>query len=463
MRGEPAESFTVEGLDPSDPRRLLVQKCGELGIEHKWDERAGGYLSIGFPNGREKRWIATSRDRAQSFLNGNLGEVVYLGDFDACLFRESAVIEASVGLSSLNAVRSERSIFEIPGIKRLGNGQPTLDEEAEGDALFEGGAPDRIGPGDEWVLPIENPQESGYRIELGTASDRFLDHTTRYRPIVRDRIVGPRASKPPTLRLMGVSVTRHDEALALLKRISDSLFFEIDLRFDVALRISPGRPRGRGRRRRAVERGDSSVMALQVPRAAYDAKPLSLYWYARSSIGLPLLEFLAYYQVLEYYFPTYSRRDTLDKLRHELRDPRFEIEDDAHLSRLLNLAAREGKGYGSERDQLKATIKGCLTEDHVRGFLGGDSEWVGHFEGSTVKDVARVHLKDQRNDLLNQVANRVYDIRCRIVHTKEDGGDSTSEILLPFSKEAASLGPDVELVKFLAQKCLIAGSSKMHG
>ncbi|MEV7842295.1 hypothetical protein AB0O77_34615, partial [Streptomyces albidoflavus] len=160
--------------------------------------------------------------------------------------------------------------------------------------------------------------------------------------------------------------------------------------------------------------------------------------------------------MLEYYFPTYSRRDTLDKLRHELRDPRFEVGDYAHLSRLLNLAAREGKGYGSERDQLKATIKGCLTEEHVRGFFGGDAEWVSHFEGSAVKDVTRVHLKDQKNDLLNQVANRVYDIRCRIVHTKEDGGDSTSEILLPFSKEAASLGPDVELVKFLAQKCLIA-------
>nr|WP_143657498.1 hypothetical protein [Streptomyces sp. alain-838] len=133
------------------------------------------------------------------------------------------------------------------------------------------------------------------------------------------------------------------------------------------------------------------------------------------------------------------------------------------MSRVLMLASQAGKGFGSERDQLKATVKGCVTEEHLKEFLESDADFGEHFQGKALRSVARIDLKDRKNDLLNQVANRVYDVRCRIVHTKEDGGEMAAEILLPFSKEADSLGPDVELVKFLAQKCLIAGASRLHG
>ena len=65
---------------------------------------------------------------------------------------------------------------------------------------------------------------------------------------------------------------------------------------------------------------------------------------------------------------------------------------------------------------------------------------------------------DKNNRLTTQVANRIYDIRCRIVHAKEDGGPSgNTDVLLPFSAEADLLGPDVMLVRFVAQKAIIAG------
>ncbi|MEW2160465.1 hypothetical protein AB0950_35125 [Streptomyces sp. NPDC007189] len=466
MRDSQGSSDFVERLEPSDPIRLVVEKCKEVGYAFEFAALGSDVrLTVRMPNGRQGRLRRLSRERARSFLTNSFTEVTYLGDFDACLFKDTRTIEASIQIHG-SGPRLERSFLDIPGIRKLNDGQLPLDEELK-ELRSSDDSGDRVRPGDDWVLDIEQNTGSSYKIELGTVGERFWDFTTRYnRPSMQNFTVylsRPNRDKFVTLRLINVDVTQHDDALQLLTKVSDALFFEIDLRFDVPLKLAPARDRIRCQRRRFVDRGDASSAEVRAPRTAYSEKPLSLYWYGRSSAGIPLLEFLAYYQVLEYYFPSYSRRDILDKLRHELRDPRFEVEDDAHLSRVLMLAAQAGKGYGGERDQLKATVKGCVTEEHVKEFLEFDADFLGHLEGKALRGVARIDVKDRRNDLLNQVANRVYDIRCRIVHTKEDGGESAAEILLPFSKEAESLGPDVELVKFLAQKCLIAGASKLLG
>jgi hypothetical protein len=265
-----------------------------------------------------------------------------------------------------------------------------------------------------------------------------------------------------TIRISGVNVTRHDEALDLLNRISGAVFFELDLQYGAAPMLVPSLEANRARAGTRLQQ-EMAQAAPRNPRNQYPEKPLSLYWYGRSSRGIPLLEYLAYYQVLEYFFPSFSHRDTLEKLRNELLDPRFRAEDDGHLVRILNLASGTGKGYGSEREQLRSTVGGCVTESHIRDFIESNEALADHFSGKQrIKDVALLDLKAGNSDLLTAVSNRVYEIRCRIVHAKEDGGKSSADPLLPFSKEAEALGPDIELVKFLAQKVLIAEASRLH-
>jgi len=84
--------------------------------------------------------------------------------------------------------------------------------------------------------------------------------------------------------------------------------------------------------------------------------PAALYLYGRSATGLPLLQFLAFYQVLEYYFPIYSKMDVLSRVKSKLRDPRFDRADDADVNRLIGLASQVGKGGASEKEQLRLTV-----------------------------------------------------------------------------------------------------------
>jgi hypothetical protein len=73
--------------------------------------------------------------------------------------------------------------------------------------------------------------------------------------------------------------------------------------------------------------------------------------------------------------------------------------------------------------------------------------------------IPAINLKEGAPRLTEQVAARMYAIRCRIVHAK-DARDAYAEPLLPYSREASQLGQDLVLAEFLCQKVIIAGSNE---
>ena len=344
-----------------------------------------------------------------------------------------------------------RSVLQLPGI-RIRHRSPTLfDDFDQAEEASFNVAPARMPKWtDDWSLKLEGEfRGSSIGVEFCSASDRFYAFGD----------AGPKF-RPPTIRITGIAETRHDEAVLLLERISDAVLFECDIKYGILTSIARSRQfTGPTRRRRRP----ITPAPPRIPRNQYQSKPLSLYRYGRIAAGMPLLQFLAFYQVLEYHFSSYSRRDALNRIRNEIRDPAFEPENDSHLSRILSLASLSGRGYGSERDQLKATIKACVTPEQLRDFFADQEDRKQHFSDSKIiRSVPTVDLVNTRIDIVDQVSNRIYDLRCRIVHTKEDGADKLPDLLLPFSKEADALSPDIELVEFLAQKVLIASSSPIR-
>ena len=179
---------------------------------------------------------------------------------------------------------------------------------------------------------------------------------------------------------------------------------------------------------------------MRFPITKYDREPLALYWYARSAIDMPLLQYLAYSQVLEFYFPIYFRREALTRLRQELRDPRFDLDDDGQLSRVLNIVtAAEDSGYGNEREQLKATIRAYISKEWLQDFLNDPDLEAFFTKKQRIRGIQALRPADKQHDLRDQVATRIYDLRCRILHTKEEGDPRKAGLLLPYSGEADSL------------------------
>jgi hypothetical protein len=177
---------------------------------------------------------------------------------------------------------------------------------------------------------------------------------------------------------------------------------------------------------------------------------------------MPLLQFLAFYQTIEFYFPTYSQAAARRRIRLILKDPSFRADQDAQLTRILTTVDPSSRfGLGDEKAQLTATINECVDPRELREFIE-DSEDMKDFLKSKHKALTDVRLPvdNQNSDLRQPLAERIYDIRCRIVHTK--GSRVDVDLLLPSSREAAMLGHDIELVQFVALKTLMATSAALN-
>jgi hypothetical protein len=179
---------------------------------------------------------------------------------------------------------------------------------------------------------------------------------------------------------------------------------------------------------------------------------------------MPLLQFLAFYQVIEFYFPTYSKAEAQRKLKAILKDPTFRGERDADVGKLLSaIYISRGGAFGDERSQLRATLTECVDPVALREFLESNKDRKQFYlTKGAGQSYHKIPLANPAADLRNEIAERVYDIRCKIVHTKDDSRDGEMKQLLPFSPEAQQLLIDIELIQYIAQQVLIAGSTRFQ-
>ena len=92
-----------------------------------------------------------------------------------------------------------------------------------------------------------------------------------------------------------------------------------------------------------------------------------------------------------------------------------------------------------ERKQLGAALKHCVDTTELRDFLN-ETEDRKRYYSNEYKKISdkRIALTDEAT-LVEQTAERVYDIRCKVVHTKNAEGRERDEMILPFTKEAARM------------------------
>jgi hypothetical protein len=311
--------------------------------------------------------------------------------------------------------------------------------------------------------PGQGPATSPRQIDLGASTD-FPDVIIKIGTASRTLLaMTPSAfrTRQYSLLISSVGKLNHDRALGILEKIADAVLFELDLSYGIPLVLQQERqPRSMG-----VSRPVRRQQPINFPKYEYDRAPMSLYWYARSAQGLLLLQYLAFYQVVEYYFPVYSEAEIRKKVVNLLKHPTFSPEDHGDIGRLLAVSRATGsRGFGDERSQLKATLLACLDAGDLWGYLTEEEERKT-FLSSKKKGLLRAHpipISNSAADLREDVASRIYDIRCMIVHTKSTGGDAEIELLLPFSQEARALTHDVGVMEYIATKVLIVGSRKLR-
>jgi len=264
-----------------------------------------------------------------------------------------------------------------------------------------------------------------------------------------------------TLRIEGVRMASEEDARKVLMKLGNGVLFELDSVPELGLSM----PLLSRIEERDVHPAEivASEQGLHPPELHkdYDPDPLFLYWYARSIPEMPLIQFLAYYQILEYFFPAYSRTKAIAALREKLREI-YGVARETDVTGIFQaLRANRRAIFGQERDQLRHAIEECVTSEELQDFLG-DEERRRFYRDRRSLDISTVKLAvdstsaDHRGD----AARRVYEIRNRIVHTKSEHDDL--DPLLPFDPEVDLLKHDIELVCYLARRVLAASAKPLE-
>jgi hypothetical protein len=413
-----------------DERDTVRAQAMNSGVEIEEIEPEGEpRLVVKLANGKKTRRLTVTSDMANTLSRLPFGNYVTLGGYDAYLDKTTGLIEAAVQINfpfeSLQSL-----VRRLPGLEPLWQ---TID----GVTQIDWNSPLA------WRMPVESA-EAPFSLELSPATD-FVS-CLRFQ-----RLPGP------SLKIFGFDELRHDAALEALENVSTAFFFELDLHYRVRLNLA----RSILPPPTAVSLPTSQPMfPVQLPRKKYSKDAVALYSYGRSATGMPLLQFLAYYQCIEYYFPLYWRAELIARVKQTISESTFEPGRDEHINRLIGLVT-PGRGGWSERKQLRATVDACVGEVELREFISKEQERSRVLTTKDeVKGVEPLCLEHHNNSLTRQVANRIYDLRCKIVHSKEDGGPSAAAALIPSSNESERIIYDVQLVELVAQKVIIAGK---HG
>jgi hypothetical protein len=264
----------------------------------------------------------------------------------------------------------------------------------------------------------------------------------------RVRLAYPRIPFLATLKIADNSASDR-ERLGKSEETARSLIYELNVRNGIIVElVAP--PTGPDMA--LAQRGPEVSDRIRYPRTRMQHEVAILFGFASQAPSDPPQAFLSYYQALEYFIPTAIRQSAIKKIRRELRDPGFDEANDASLLRIVKAA--EGPIAAAEPNQLRIVVNEYVRTNRLEEFF--DRGWGGYFtHRGPIKGVTHINVKNTSQSLPDQVADRVYQIRNRIVHAKDD--PRFARVLLPRSSESNALTPDVLLVRLLATEAISAG------
>ena len=414
-----------------EARERLVERCDKANLEWEEDDLEDeGMIPISFvylPCGRKKYRVDIGNlEDLQKFLRIPFERYVLLGDYVAVASYKDGQIEALI------ADHHTYNIQSIPDLAHQDNIYKSSDSSKYCDI-------DKVVSGRKIGVSIGHISDDLQLI--GNISDSVF--------------------RPMSLKLTGLPISQHDQAVDLLERISDSFFFQINMISHNSISLQFREDRSY---KWFIRKGVCDRPTLDFPSTEYDKPPMALYRYASSARGqMPLVEFLGYYQCIEYYFPLYSEVDAKKSISNILKDPAFRYDRDSDLARLLSaIKLSHNKGFGNELSQLKSTFRECVNNTDLMRYIKQDKEQLDFLSTKSKLTDKKISRGSNGADLISELSERIYDIRCRIVHAKNELRDSNINSLLPFSEEVDLLLHDNNLIRYIAQRVLIASSSTLR-
>lgn len=193
------------------------------------------------------------------------------------------------------------------------------------------------------------------------------------------------------------------------------------------------------------------------------------YYYQGVETRSPLMQYIAFYHVIEYFFQDISRDEIFQELQDQITSPSFLPTRKRDIETLWNSMRRITRkqneaGVWNEKEALLRVIKRFIPElDKLRmAIIRLDDNSIEYMAHNMVPFVDAdeseyVDFTKSSNDVYIAIQKRVYGVRNSIVHSKE--GDKRR--FIPFDDDK-HLKKEVPLVKAVAELIIISNADDLE-
>lgn len=200
--------------------------------------------------------------------------------------------------------------------------------------------------------------------------------------------------------------------------------------------------------------------SIEMPKRKYNSEISRSFQMAKASNN-PMLEYLSYYHVLEYFFSDIYDNYVIKQLRDIITSPDFSYKSDKCYKRILSKVQKhytfdEGRGAVKiEKKALRLVLEEYINLENLFSFLNNDDGIYYKNNPSAFEEKQKtiINPDDSDNEMFAAITNRVYSTRNALVHSKDNNLIS----FVPFRDEF-KITLEMPLIRFLAKEVLINSS-----
>lgn len=195
--------------------------------------------------------------------------------------------------------------------------------------------------------------------------------------------------------------------------------------------------------------------SYQLPKVFYN-KELTKFYRLGMGSYFPILKFLTFYQVLEYFFIKVSDEELYNKMSYELKDPKF-VPKEPYIAKLVRIIEEHSKKV-DETEMLKNVLKKYIDFTDLKEFIENYEEKISEKiytkRNEVFGEIVDVSLKE--NHIFGNIAKIIKIIRNALIHSSDRYEGKKRYV--PFSQSTEIVEKHIPLLKFLAEKVIFATS-----
>ena len=323
----------------------------------------------------------------------------------------------------------------------------------------------------------ENNGTSIY-IEISQASNTFINYFrfneqyleicldgplrwgARYREHESFALVGESLFHPMTIKVYNINESSIKLALSKSSDIIDSCIFTLSTLKELPIELVDAWPlrRKRTKSSKDFEFGET-IKGSQLPIPKIRINPVLVHFHQQAtSTDIPSLKYLAFYQILEYFYLSVSDENLYINLTRRINDLKFKTTPH-HLDKIIQDVITH-KRENDETEMLKNVIKKFVDEGEIIQFITDYEKFMSKkiYTAKRVvfgQEISPTNLTT--GHVFGNIAKTIKAIRNALVHSSDRY--ERNDRYIPYSKEGTDLiETELPLIKFLADKVIIGSS-----